>query len=270
MITLFVGLAVGLILGLTGAGGSVFAVPMILFLMQLPLPQAIGLSLGAVAVSAAFGVIMRARSGHIIWPVSAVFAILGAPLSPLGVWLNQQLPPSLVLTAFSILVIIIAINLWRQPASHPVRAELPADASPGVEQTPSRLNNFLQRSGLTGKKLLALVFGAMTTGLLSGLFGVGGGFLIVPMLLRGLQFTVTQAVASSLAIIAAISSSAFISFLCSGERVETQLLLLIGLGGLSGMLLGIAISRRIAGPTLQKIFAVMMIAVAFITLAKAL
>ena len=107
---------------------------------------------------------------------------------------------------------------------------------------------------------LALAGGA--TGLLSGLFGVGGGFLIVPALILIASLPIRRAVATSLWVIAIISGISLLSHLMAGHRLPVALTAVFILGGMGGMLSGIALGRHIAGPILQKIFAGMMVAVA--------
>ena len=103
-------------------------------------------------------------------------------------------------------------------------------------------------------------------GLLSGLFGVGGGFLIVPLLLILSPISMAQAVSTSLMIIALVSSSGFISHLLMTEHNPWRLLGLIAAGGVLGMVAGQAIGDKIANALLQKIFAVCLLAIALVTL----
>ena len=89
MIILITGLMVGLVLGLTGAGGSVFAVPMFILFLQLPAQQAMGLSLAVVSVSAFYGTLLRLKSHEIQWLPAAVYALIGAVTAPVGSKVNQ-------------------------------------------------------------------------------------------------------------------------------------------------------------------------------------
>jgi uncharacterized membrane protein YfcA len=106
------------------------------------------------------------------------------------------------------------------------------------------------------------------TGLLSGLFGVGGGFLIVPALVLVASLPMRRAVATSLWVIAIISVIGLLSHIIAGHRLDVGITTGFVLGGLGGMALGIAVGRRIAGPVLQKLFAGMIVAVAVFMLAR--
>ncbi len=106
------------------------------------------------------------------------------------------------------------------------------------------------------------------TGLLSGLFGGGGGLLIVPALVLIASLPMRRAVATSLWVIAIISAIGLLSHVMAGHRLDIGITVGFVLGGLAGMALGIAVGKRIAGPTLQKLFAGMIVAVAVFMLAK--
>ena len=108
--------------------------------------------------------------------------------------------------------------------------------------------------------------GAILTGILSGLFGVGGGFIIVPTLLFLTGISIRQAVATSLVVISAVGISGFTSFMLGGGNPGTDILLQVAGGSIIGMIVGILLSRRISGPILQKIFAVLMLVTAGVTL----
>jgi uncharacterized protein len=112
------------------------------------------------------------------------------------------------------------------------------------------------------------LIGGALVGLLSGLFGVGGGFLIVPLLLILSPVSMAQAVSTSLLIIAVVSSSGFISHLAMSTENNWLMFGLVAAGGVLGMMLGQAISHKIANALLQKIFAVSLLAVSTLTLAR--
>lgn len=266
---LLVGCLIGLVLGLTGAGGSVFAVPLLLYLLHLPLSEAAGLSLGAVASSALLGAITRLRSGHIQWLPAVVYAVLGSLMAPLGQWLGRYIAEPILLIVFSILVLLIAWRMWQQAQQHPEQtAQLRASLDQTVTEQGAICRFNQGRAFRIGVRCAAGIgAGAILTGFLSGLFGVGGGFLIVPTLLFLTGIDIRQAVATSLVIIAVISLSGFISFVMQQDSsLPLALLGQLAGGGVLGMLAGLLFSRYLAGPLLQKTFAVLMLLMAAMTL----
>lgn len=116
------------------------------------------------------------------------------------------------------------------------------------------------------KCFIGITLAALLTGFLSGLLGAGGGFLIIPTLLFLTTLTIQQAIATSLVIITTISTSGFISYAIAADQIDFNLLGQIAMGGLIGMTLGLITSKHIAGPNLQKVFAVLMLIMAGITL----
>lgn len=261
MLATAVGALVGLVLGMTGAGGSVVAVPLLMTGLGYAFPAATGVSLGAVALAALTGVLLRWRTGGISWGLATVLAGGGMLVSPAGQWLGRRLPSQLLLASFVVLMLAMAWRLWQQArwspeATRAVRAAVP----PGTCHEPacplSGSGSFEWRWPCVRRLLLA---GAVT-GLLSGLYGVGGGFVIVPVLVLLTRLPMQQAVATSLAVIAAVAGSAFLLFL-----VETPMpagFWGVAGGAVAGMLAGSLIARRVAGPRLQQGFALLMLLLA--------
>lgn len=269
---LFIGIIIGLVLGLTGAGGSVFAVPLLVLLGGLPITEAIGLSLGAVAASTLYGSLSNWRNKSVLWLPAVILAGSGALTAPLGKWLGNQLPPAGLLTGFSLLAILIAVRMWWSARANP-DASLVVRSSDFTGEAGAGLLCRLSPNGqfeMRPRCVSGLLTGGLVVGLMSGLFGVGGGFLIVPLLLFLSQVSMVQAVSSSLVIIAVISSSGFISHLLFNQAAniptDVNLLLLLVIGGVVGMFIGQRLSRHIANARLQQVFAVCLILISLVTL----
>jgi uncharacterized membrane protein YfcA len=228
-----IGLILGLLLGLTGAGGSLVALPLLLSL-QLPLRDAIGVSLGAVAMSALIGAIPRARLGQVAWRPVLLLAICGLPGNAIGQWLGRHLPENVLIVCFCILVLWSAQRMWRGAG--------------------------LDRQAVTHTRPAALLLVGLAVGVLSGLMGVGGGFLIVPALLWFTSLSLLSAMATSMAVIALVSGGGFLLYLTDAHP---PLLLLGGLaaGGASGVLTGNLLAQRLNSQILQRLFAVMLVIV---------
>ncbi len=270
--TYIVGLVIGAVLGLTGAGGSVFAVPLLMALLSMSAQQAMGISLGAVAISALFGVFTKLRSGHIQWLPALAFLFVGSIFSPLGTWLNRQTNETALLIGFSILVVLVALKLWKQASTHPEQTHHVRSGSSSADENKEAICIINQGKPFkVGPRcMIGICLSAMATGILSGLFGVGGGFMIVPTLIFLTSISMQQAVATSLVVISAVSGSGFISYLMLGDPLEMAILVQVALGGLTGMTIGIFASQYIAGPKLQKIFSVLMLMIAIVTVASIL
>lgn len=276
---LLIGMIIGLVLGLTGAGGSVFAVPLLMLMAGMPMADAVGISLGAVAASTLYGSLrnlLQKNAAPVLWKPGIILASAGALSAPIGKWLGLQLNELWLLTGFTLLAGVIALRMWISANKNPaaasvVRAGNFADTpSPGLICRMSQTGQFELRP----RCVSGLLIGGLFVGLLSGLFGVGGGFLIVPLLLALSAVSMSQAVSTSLMMIALISSSGFISHLLLGTSHELTAnshwvtLGLVAIGGVAGMVVGQAVSHKIANALLQKIFAVSLIIVCIITLVR--
>lgn len=262
MLALLVGLVIGLVLGLTGAGGSVLAVPLLMQGLGLRPVAAASLSLGAVALAATLGVLLRLGRGQIVWPAAVMVGATGALAVPAGQWLARQVPSALLITAFTALVAVIAVRMWRQAERQPEATRVVrAGSIAAVEATAAACS--LSESGLLEWRwpcALRMAGVGLATGVLSGLFGVGGGFVIVPALVLLTGLPMVQAVATSLAIIMAVSSTGFAAYLLT-QPLPPAAAGVIG-GSVAGMLLGTALAPRLAGPSLQRLFVVVMVVLA--------
>lgn len=231
---LAIGGVLGLLLGLTGAGGSLVGLPLLLSL-HLPLRDAIGVSLGAVGLSALIGTISRYKDHYVNWLAVALIASSGLPGTFFGQWLGAYINEVWLVLGFCLLVLWSAWRMWRNASLNKPRADVP------------------MRKGI----LVAIGF---VVGTLSGLMGVGGGFLIVPALLWFSPLSMLAATATSMAIIALVSGSGFLIYLSHAEP-SFKLLLGLGIGGAIGVLAGNKLALRIGGVMLQRIFSIMLLVV---------
>jgi hypothetical protein len=262
---------IGLVLGLTGAGGSIFALPLLILLINVSPHDAIIISLCAVAASSLFGTLTRLRSGEIVWMPAIMFALTGSLFTPIGSWLNKQLPDTGILIGFSVIVLFVAYKMWKQASDKPLETKVSRARAPQslIDANAAYcVMNEKEPFQFGPRCFIGMLGGASVVGILSGLFGVGGGFIIVPTLMFLTGINIQQAVATSLVVITAVSSSAFLSFYFQGALEVSPLLIQVSLGGLVGMALGIIIGKRISGPQLQKTFAVAMLLLSSLVVAK--
>lgn len=271
MLNLLFGAVVGLSLGLTGGGGSIFAVPLLVYGLGAAPREAVGISLAAVGATALVGALGRLRSGQVELRTGILFALAGMLATPAGAWLGGRVPDALLLTLFSALMVLIALRMWARAARRPeessaVRAA--ASPRPDEESGPSCRRDPSGRLALTSRCATVLAIAGLVTGVLSGLFGVGGGFVIVPALVLTSGMDIHRAVATSLLVIALVSGAGVASYAFSGRPLPVVATSIFVAGGVAGMGAGTLLARRLSGPGLQKTFAVAMLAVAAFVVAR--
>ncbi len=245
------GFLVGSALGLTGSGGSLFAIPLLLYVVGLDMKDAVPLSLLVIGSTALLGAVSAYRKGVLLTKPTLIFGITGIAFTPLGFQLGSVTPEPLRILSFSILAMLLSVRMFWQSfgqQSAAIRVAPTIDEDSQLSRVPTTSKTKTSLSSMAG-----LALGGACVGILSGLFGVGGGILIVPTLMLVIRVDMSCAVASSLAIIAMIS-------LTGGALGGIPVLLsqpstmLFGIGSLLGMLVGRVVSNKIAGPLLQRMF----------------
>lgn len=270
---LLFGAVVGFSLGLTGGGGSIFAVPLLVYGMGVAPIEAVGVSLAAVGATALFGCLHRLRSGEVEVGTGLIFAASGMLGAPIGSWVGSKIPGTALLLMFSGLMVLVASRMWLKATTAPDEARaIRASTAPIPPDEPGPTCRRDPSGRLTlSAPCAALLSGVgLLTGVLSGLFGVGGGFVIVPALVFFSRMGVHRAVATSLLVIALIGASGVASTVAAGRPPSVGLTAQFVLGGLLGMWLGTRVGRRLSGPRLQKLFAVAILAVAAFVVVRSL
>jgi uncharacterized membrane protein YfcA len=219
----------------------------------------VSISLVTVAATAAIGVIERWRFGQVEPATGLVFASAGIITAPLGSAVGAQLPGKPLLVAFAILMVIIAIRMWRKAADSSERLP-PAALSPGPG--PACRRDPQGQLRLTSRCTTVLAMVGLSVGFLSGVFGVGGGFLIVPALVTFASMGVPRAMGTSLLVTTLIGVAAVGSQLATGREIPFDLAAWFVAGSVPGLFIGSMIGRRLTGPTLARVFAVAILAVA--------
>lgn len=255
------GVLVGFSLGLTGGGGSIFAVPLLVYGLAVPAREAVTVSLAAVGLTALIGAVERWRAKQVEVRTGLLFAAAGMLGAPVGAWIAGWLPEAVLLTAFAVVMLIAAVRMWRNAGEGPP-ADSDPDAGPTCRRDPEGRLRMTSRCAV----LLSVVGAA--TGVLSGLFGVGGGFVIVPALVMFSGMGIHRAVATSMVVIALVSAAGLTSHLVAGRACALELVSLFTAGGVAGMFTGQRLGRRISGPMLQRVFAAAIITVAAFMLVR--
>lgn len=259
-LSLIFGAVVGLSLGLTGGGGAIFAVPLLVYALGIDAREAVAISLAAVGATSFVGFLHRRKLGEVEPRTGLLFAVAGICGAPVGTWIASRIPEPVLLLSFGGLMVIVAVRIWRQ-ASLPIQAGL---ACPSLELTEGRT---CQRDAagaliLTSRCAVLLLIVGVLTGVLSGLFGVGGGFVIVPALILFSGMSIHRAVGTSLMVIALVSISGVASQFWAGRAISPDVTVWFVTGGIGGLFAGQQIGRRLSGPVLQKVFVVAILAVA--------
>lgn len=262
---LMLGAITGLVLGLTGAGGSVLSVPLLMVGLGWTLTQAAPVALLAVCVAAVFGTVVAWDVAYVRYRAALLMGAASLLTAPLGLFAAKQLPRDVLTVLFTGVMLWIAARLWLQARQHPeetpvVRATVAGEGAPAsghICQLNSRGRMVWNAASLG---VIGLIGAA--TGLVSGLFGVGGGFVIVPALRAVTQLSIHSAIATSLMAIALISGGTFVLAQAGGQPVALMAALPFAAGALAGMLAGRRLAPHIAGPRLQRAFAVLMLGVA--------
>jgi len=198
-------------MGLTGAGGGILSVPLLVFLLHLPISEAGPIALTAITISAGAGAMIGLNAKLLRYKAAAFMALFGLLLSPLGLWLAQKTPNTPLLILFSLVLMYVSIRMLLQ-----VARILSGKPMHSAKAPPCQLDLSIGKLIWTVPCARALMFAGASAGFLSGLLGVGGGFILVPALNKFTDLPMKSIVATSLGVLAIVSAGgAFIS-LASG------------------------------------------------------
>ncbi len=267
-VALGLGAAVGLILALAGAGGGILAVPLLVFGLHLPILQAAPVGLIAVGTASAIGAVLGLREGLVRYRAAALIGVTGMALAPLGVAAAREVPNRPLTVVFACVLAGVAWRMFLQ-ARGSTQAGAAAIATETPEKWPCVLNPDAGRLIWTLPCAWALATTGAVAGLLSGLLGVGGGFVIVPSLGRYTNLATRSVFATSLAVMALVSVGGVGAAAWQGH-IAWAVALPFALGAVLALLAGRRVAARWAGARLQRAFAVTCAGVAVLLLARGL
>jgi uncharacterized membrane protein YfcA len=238
-VAVLLGTVIGLSLGAIGGGGSILTVPMLVYIIGQDAHTATATSLAVVGATALAGAIPHWRAGRVSLPTALPFGAAGIGGAFVGAWANHLLPGALILGLFGVLMLVVAARMFF-----------------------SKRGPFKPKaSAASGWIRWARIIGAgLIVGVMTGFFGVGGGFLIVPALVLVLGLSIREAVGTSLVVIAINSASGLLAHLRYGG-LDLATLGLFVVGGTLGALAGALVSGRLDEQRLQHGFAVFIAAV---------
>lgn len=217
------GSLVGFTLGLVGGGGSVLAVPLLVYLVGITNPHvAIGTSAVAVAANAFLNLVNHGRKGNVKWRCAMVFTVAGVLGALVGAWFGRQVDGEKLLALFALLMMVVGALMLRNRGGE------------GLPHVALSRDNFPKLVG----------FG-LATGLLSGFFGIGGGFLIVPGLVAATGMPIVNAMASSLLAVTGFGLTTSVSYASAG-LVDWAVAAMFVAGGFGGGLIGGQVAQRIS------------------------
>jgi uncharacterized membrane protein YfcA len=246
-------------------------VPMLVYWIGIGPRAAVGVSLLTVAITAIVGVVERMRHGHVEVRTGLLLAVAGMLTAPVGTWLGSMIPGSMLLVAFAVLMLGIAHLMWHK-AGVPAVRQVPSDTHPGCDagRGPACRRDPEGKLRLTSRCARVLVVMGLVVGLLSGLFGVGGGFLIVPSLVTFAMMDLSVAVGTSLLVITLVGGSGVASELIAGREIPLGITLGFLAGSIPGLFAGSFVGRRLPGPLVARIFSVTIVCVAAFVILKSL
>lgn len=235
------GFAIGLSLSLLGGGGSILTVPALVYLVGQTPQAAVTTSLAIVGANSALGAMVHRTHGTLNWRVALLFGGSGMIVSYLAAGLSKAWSPDLLMVAFAVLMLVISLLLITR------KTRASTELAP---ETPS---------------FWKIVAGGAGVGLLTGILGVGGGFLIVPALVMLVGLPMHHAVGTSLVVIAMNSAAGFAGHM-TGAALDLTLIVVFVASGLFGTMVGAQIGRRMNPGLLRRAFALFVTALALFLL----
>jgi len=242
------GLAIGLIVGSVGGGGAILALPVLVYVLGEPVGPAASGALVVVAVAAAVGAGSMARSGQVCWRIALTFAAPAAAGALLGTLAGSAVDAALLVLLFVPVMLVAAFATWQR-----------AGAGTGDGD-----------HGCPAPALAHVLAAGLAVGLLTGFFGVGGGFVLVPLLTMWFGVGFRRAVATSLVIISLTGLVALLSHLAAGSEIDVAVTTALALPTALGAFIGTRMSERLPVAVLTRAFAVVVCAVALLLLVDVL
>ena len=260
---LLIGAFVGIVVGSLGAGGGILSVPILVYILGQDPHQATGLSLIIVGLTAAVSLATRARRGNVVWREGTIFALAGL----VGTWAGSTLGPLIsartLMLAFCALLGAVAVFM--------VRSQLRASASSSSDEAGAARDGKGSWTLATVCRVVAL---ATLTGFLTGFFGVGGGFAIVPALHLALRYPMKRASATSLLVMVITAAFGLASRTVAGTLTITAeagvMVALFTAASMGGGIVGAKLTKRVSNRVLGLVFAALLVGVAASTLVATL
>ncbi len=264
LISVGIGLFVGLVLALTGAGGSILAIPLLMLGLNLSLQQAAPIALLAVMLAAFMGTIQGLLKGIVRYKTAMLIACFGVAFAPCGVWLAAHAPNKILHLVFAAVLLYAAWYMRQQAIAQAVDTPSSNQQLPEMPCVINKLTSKLYWTAFCSKRLIAT--GAMA-GFISGLLGVGGGFVIVPSLNKVSNFSMQSIIATSLMAIALISVASIVSYSVAAP-LQWEIAIPFALSTVSGLLIFSRFSDKVPTKYSQTGFASLAVLAAILLILK--
>lgn len=256
LLTIGLGCLIGVVMGITGAGGGILAIPALVYGLHMSMSQAAPTALIAIALAAGIGAVMGLRNGLVRYRAAMVMAVAGMLTSPMGAYVAGSMPHRTLVLLFSGVLTYIAYSALRHPST---------EAFDNQSAMPCKLNPDSGRFVWNSQCAFSVMLAGAMAGCLSGMLGVGGGFVVIPALQAVSSLNKEATVATALAVIAIVSSSAAISHAFIGE-VLWQSTMLFTVGAMVGIMLGSAVLTHLRVSLVKRVYAGLLIGVIFFML----
>ena len=232
MITPLLGMLIGILMGLTGAGGGIISVPLLIFFLDLKIAEAGPVALTAIASSAGIGALLAHRAKTLRYKAATLMALCGLVFAPAGLYLAFKLPNKPLSILFGLILLIVAIRSFLQ-AHHEL-----TDTNPKPNTNPPCcINPQTGKFIWSGPCLRTMLLIGSVAGFLSGLLGVGGGFVIVPALKKYTELSPTSVISTSLGVMSIIAIGS-VGMSAYAGTLLWSIAILFSLGAIIGLLIG--------------------------------
>jgi uncharacterized membrane protein YfcA len=242
------GLFIGLLMGLTGAGGGIVSVPALVYFLHLSIAEAGPIALMAIASSAGIGALLAHRNKNLRYKAALLIGLAGLTTAPFGLWLAHQVPNRPLVALFGLILIGVSMRFFLQSMFSKDGAQLKPN-----DHVICQLNHSTGKLSWTKPCFMTLLGVGAVSGFLSGLLGVGGGFVIVPALRKYTNLSTNSIISSSLGVMAiiAIGSAGISAF---AGTLNLPIATLFSAGAIIGLLISRQFSKKMNPERIQQIF----------------
>lgn len=271
-LSIMLGLFVGFVLAITGAGGAILSLPLLVFFLHLKMIDAAPISLMAIMLSAFLAAGLGLRSGIVRYKAATLLATFGVLCAPLGVYVAHQLPEKALAILFSIVLLIVSWRSFQKFQTPTLLIGDDCDDPNGCddaekEEPACAVNPATSKLFWTAPCTKRLILTGGFSGFLSGLLGVGGGFIIVPTLHSISNLETKMIVATSLAVIALVSMASALSYAGHGIILWSIAVPFVS-ATVAGMILGRMLHSKIPSHMSVLIFGILSLSIAVLMLIK--